>query len=419
MIDVLRPVLAVEPASGLLPMILAVALLVVIAKLFGDLSIRAGQPAVLGELVAGLLMGPSLLNIMSLPVLQGEAVGEMVHILGQMGVIMLMFAAGLEMELADIRRSGKPSFLGGTLGVFFPLGLGYLAGLLFGFSQPVSVFLGITLSATSVSISAQTLLDLGRLRTREGVALLGAAVIDDVLVILALSVFVALVAGGGTLFSLAVQLGRMAVIIAAVAVLSVYVLPRLADWSIRLKSSESLLAFTLGGVFVLAWTAEYVGGVAAITGAFIAGLGLGPSHLREEIENGLHRIAYAFFVPLFLVDIGLQANVRELGAALLPFATVIIVVAVVSKVLGSGLGAFIGGFDLGESYRMGLGMISRGEVGLIVAGVGVSEGLLEANLFSLVVLMVLVTTLITPPLLRWAFAKKEVADAAPGEPGGA
>lgn len=419
MIDALRPALAVEGETGLLAMILAVAVLLVAAKLFGDLSIRVGQPAVLGELVAGLLLGPSLLNVMSLPVLQGQVVGEMVHILGQMGVILLMFAAGLEVELADMRKSGAPSLLGGTLGVLFPLGLGYLGGVLFGYSNPDSIFLGITLSATSVSISAQTLLDLGRLRTREGVALLGAAVIDDVLVIVSLSVFVALAAGGGTVVSIAAQLGRMAAIIVAVAGLSVFVLPRIADWSVRLRSSESLLALTLGAVFVLAWLAEYVGGVAAITGAFLAGVGLGPSHLKDEIERGLHRIAYAFFVPLFLVDIGLQANVRQLGGVTTAFVIAVIVIAVVSKVLGSGLGALLGGFSRGESFRMGLGMISRGEVGLIVAGVGVNEGLLDADLFALVVLMVLVTTLITPPLLRWAFARKEVTDAAPSELGGA
>jgi Kef-type K+ transport system membrane component KefB len=168
----------------------------------------------------------------------------------------------------------------------------------------------------------------------------------------------------------------------------------------------------LASVLFLAWAIEFLGGVAAITGAFLAGVGLGRSHLRDEIEHGLHRIAYGFFVPLFLVDIGLQADLRALDPTTMAFAGVIIVVAFISKLLGSGVGARLGGMDRAASIRMGIGMISRGEVGLIVAGVGVSEGILEPQLFSVIILMVLVTTLVTPPLLRWTFVREEAEDAA-------
>ena len=417
MIEVFRPALAAEPGSGLLPIFLAVAVLLATAKLFGDISIRAGQPAVLGELTAGLVLGPSLINVLGLPIFDGPNVGETVHVLGQIGVLFLMFAAGLEVELSEMRAAGRPAVLGGTLGVIAPIAMGAGAGSLFGYSTANSIFIGIALSATSVSISAQTLLELGRLRTREGFALLGAAVVDDILVIVSLSVFVGVMAGAGTPGELGLQLARMVGVLIAVTFAALVLFPRFTEWSNQIRASEGLLAMVLAAVLILSWVTEAVGGVAAITGAFLAGLGLSGTHLRDEIQHGLHRLAYAFFVPLFLVDIGLQADMRAMQSTTVIFAFVLIVIAVISKVLGSGTGAFIGGFDLGESVRMGTGMISRGEVGLIVAAVGISEGFLEPELFSAIVLMVLVTTLITPPLLRWAFARKEAMNATAGDAG--
>lgn len=405
---------AVGETGGILPLLLALSLLIVAAKLMAHLSVKLGQPAVLGELLAGLLLGPTFLNLLAWPVLGDAELGTFIHLLGQLGVIWLMFAAGMEVELSDMRQAGRPALLAGSLGVVVPISLGWWISQLFGFPLAEAIFIGITLSATSVSISAQTLLELGRLRTREGVTLLGAAVIDDLLVIMALSVLVALAEGGGSLLGVGAQLAQMLAVLAVVAGLSLYVFPALAEWSTRLRASEALLASALASVLFFAWLTEFIGGAAAITGAFLAGVGLGRSHLREEVERGLHRLAYAFFVPLFLVDIGLQANLRALESQHVFFAIVLIVIAVLSKVLGSGSGALMGGFQAREALRMGIGMISRGEVGLIVAGVGVAEGLLEAELFTLIVLMVLVTTLITPPLLRWSFAGKESLDGPSG-----
>lgn len=415
----LAPVIAAAGESTVLPLLLSLALLIAAAKLMGSLAVRIGQPAVLGELVAGLLLGPTFLDLYSLPVLASESLSETIHLFGQLGVIWLMFAAGLEVELADLRQAGRPAILAGTIGVVLPLGMGWGAALLFGFPQTEAIFLGITLSATSVSISAQTLLELGRLRTREGVALLGAAVIDDLLVIVVLSLFVVVVSGGGGPAALLIQLAQMLGVLIVVGLLSLIVLPRVAEWANRIPASEGLLALVLATVLFLAWAIEFLGGVAAITGAFLAGVGLGRSHLRDEIEHGLHRLAYAFFVPLFLVDIGLQADLQALGSGAFVFALVIILVAFVSKLVGSGFGALLGGMGRKSSLRMGIGMISRGEVGLIVAGVGVTEGILEPQLFSVIVLMILVTTLITPPLLRWTFDEKEAEDAAVSSVGAA
>ena len=189
------------------------------------------------------------------------------------------------------------------------------------------------------------------------------------------------------------------------------VLPRLADWMDNQPISEGLTALVLVVTLAYAWLAEVGGGLAAITGAFIAGVGFGRSHLHATIARSMHTITYAFLVPIFFVSIGLKTNVRLLVGPEILLVFVLVIVAVASKVLGSGIGARLGGFTSRESLRVGVGMISRGEVGLIVASVGVSAGLIKTELFSIVTLIVLVTTLITPPLLRQAFTTKETSHA--------
>jgi len=394
---------AAAGSGGVLPLLFSLAVLIAAAKLSGALARRLGQPAVLGELLAGLALGPTFLNLSSLPMAQAPGLRESIHSMGQLGVLWLMFSAGMEIELADFRRAGRPAVWAGVVGVAAPVALGAGLGLAFHYPPEESLFLGLVLSATSVSISAQTLLELGALKSRVGTALLGAAVVDDILVIVLLSVLVAVVSGGGSLAGLPVQLGSMVLVLAIVSALSLWALPHWAEWGRRLKVSQGMLALVLAGVLFIAWATEYYGGMAAVSGAFLAGIGLGRSHLREEIEAGLERIGYAFFVPLFLLDIGLQSNLRTLDAEGALFGGLLLIVAALSKVAGSGLGARAGGYSWRESMQLGTGMISRGEVGLIVAGVGVAEGMLEPGLFANVVLMVIGTTLMTPPLLRWAF----------------
>lgn len=393
----------VGEGSGFLALLLALALLLLAAKLMGAAAVRFGQPAVLGELLSGLLLGPTFLNLLSLPILRDSSLGDTLHQLGQIGVIILMFAAGLEVELEDLRRSGRPAMFAGSIGVVVPLLAGVGLGLLFNLPLQQATFMGIVLSATSVSISAQTLLELGQLRTKEGVTLLGAAVIDDIIVIMMLSGFVVFIGGEGSLATLALQFGRMLIVLIGTLILAVVFLPRLAEFSAGLRVSEGLMAVVLASVFLLAWAMEYVGSIASITGAFVAGLGLRRSHYREEIEASLHRLSFSFFVPLFLIDIGLRADIRGLQASEVVFALLLILAAVLSKIFGSGIGAWFGGLKSGEALRIGVGMVSRGEVGLIVAGVGVADALISQREFSLVVLMVLVTTFITPVFLRWLY----------------
>ena len=394
-----------------LQLVFALMVIITAAKAGGWVAVRLRQPAVLGELLVGVLLGPSLLDLLHWPflanIVEPHLLTEVIHELAELGVICLMFLAGLEVDVREMRRTGRVAMLAGVIGVIVPLALGALVVLPFGYRGQAALFVGMILTATSVSISAQTLLELGLLRSREGTALLGAAVVDDVLVILLLSVFVAVAASGAGGGAVVLVLVRMLLYLGLATAAGFLLLPRLADWADGQPISEGLTALVLVVTLAFAWTAEVGGGLAAITGAFIAGLGFGRSHLRATIGRSMHTIAYAFLVPIFFVSIGLQTNVRLLTGQGLALALVLLIVAVVSKVLGGGLGARLGGFTNRESLRVGVGMISRGEVGLIVASVGVSAGLIKTELFSIVTLIVLVTTLITPPLLRQVFASKE------------
>lgn len=400
--------------SDTLQLLLSLALFISAAKVMGLASLRLGQPAVLGELLAGLLLGPTLLDVFSWPLFSSPIVHHTVEQLAEIGVILLMFVAGLEVELEEMRRAGRRATLVGTLGVLMPLILGALASLLFRYPWQESIFIGLILTATSVSISAQTLMELGFLKSKEGITLLGAAVVDDVLAVLLLAFFVALTGGN----SASGILGVIGIVVRMVAFLGLGILialrllPRVTSRIERLPVSESLMTWVVVVSLFFAWAAEALGGVAAITGAFLAGIAFSRTPYHQFITSRMHSLAYAFFVPLFFIRVGLQANARLLGLSALPFLFVLILVAILSKVIGCGLGALLGGMTFREALRVGIGMTSRGEVGLIVASVGMGTGFIDEGIMSKVVIMVLVTTLVTPPLLRAAFPAGHAAPAA-------
>ncbi len=398
-----------------LQLVLVLMIIITAAKAGGWLAVRLRQPAVLGELLIGVLLGPSLIDLLHWQILANPAephlLTEAVYELAELGVICLMFLAGLEIELDEMRHAGRVAILAGISGVIVPLVLGALAVLPFGYRGSPALFAGITLTATSVSISAQTLLELGVLRRREGIALLGAAVVDDVLVILLLSLFLALNSSAASLMSVLFVLLKMAFYLVVALAASFLLLPWLATWVNRQPISQGLATLVFVAALAFAWSAEVVGGLAAITGAFIAGMGLSRSRLRVEISRNMHTITYAFLVPIFFVSIGLKTDTHLLTGPTFLLAGVMVVVAIVSKIVGCGIGARLGGFTNPEALRVGLGMISRGEVGLIVAAVGVNEGIIEPNLFAVVTIIVLVTTLVTPLFLRQAFAHKELSHA--------
>ncbi len=390
----------------LLQTLLALALMISAAKASGYLSVRLGQPAVLGELLVGLLLGPSLLNMMHWPIFAGGELESTISVLAHLGVIFLMFVAGLEVDLAAMAQAGRIAVVSGVGGVVAPVVLGTLVALPFGFDLAHGAFIGLVLAATSVSISAQTLMELGVLRSRVGMALLGAAVVDDVVVILLLSAFVAVVGGGGGLLSILWVLVKMVLFLGIGLLLGMKVIPRLTGLASRLPISEGVMSLAVVVTFAYSWAAEFLGGVAAITGAFLAGVLFARTPAHRTIESKAHTIAYSWLVPVFFVSIGLEANVRSLGTAGIPIALAILLVALVSKVLGCGTGAIIAGCTPGEALRLGVGMTSRGEVGLIVASVGLGSGLITSGVFASVVLMVLVTTLVTPIALRALYPRQ-------------
>ena len=385
----------------------AIALVIIIAaaKIGGYISLKLGQPSVLGELAVGIILGPSVLDMLHWAPFTDKHLGEAIAHIAELGVLLLMFIAGLDLHLSDLAKSGKASAYAGTLGVLLPLGMGYGLARAFSFDAQTALFIGLILAATSVSISAQTLMELKVLRSRVGIGLLGAAVFDDILVVLGLSIFVALAVGSGGIWSIVWIAARMVLYMGIASVVGMKFLPNLSRKIASLPISEGLMAFILVVALFYAWTAEVLGGMAAITGAFLAGLIFARSHLKDRIKTGVSTLAFSFFVPIFFVNIGLAANARVLTGDSLWLLLAMIIVAVISKVVGSGIGARIAGFTNLESLQLGAGMTSRGEVGLIVASVGVSEGMISANMFAVIVGVVIVTTLLTPAMLRALFAK--------------
>lgn len=385
--------------SPSLQLILLLAILIAATKTAGYVSMRLKQPAVVGELLAGLVLGPSLLGIFGWQVFASGHTKDIVLELAEVGVILLMFMAGLEVDTSEMLRSGRVALSAGVLGVIVPLLLGLGLALLFQHSVNGSVFIGLILTATSVSISAQTLLEMGAIKTKTGVILLGSAVVDDVLGILLLSAFLAVSSSGGG-GSVAGVLASMALFFAAAIAFGVWVLPRLTHRIHQLPISEGVVSWAIVATLLFAFSAEAFGQVAAITGAFMAGVFFGRTHLRREITRGIHTVAYAFFVPLFLVSIGLQVNARAIDGGAVIFMLLLTLVAIIGKVAGAGLGARIAKTSWADSLRIGVGMISRGEVGLIIAAIGLNEGIIDEAVFTSVVMMVLLTTLATPLLLR-------------------
>jgi Kef-type K+ transport system membrane component KefB len=272
----------------------------------------------------------------------------------------------------------------------------------------------LILSATSVSISAQTLMELKVLRSRVGIGLLGAAVFDDILVLLGLSIFTALTqspSGAGVLNILWIIL-KMVVFLGLASLAGWWLFPRLSRWTQNLPVSQGLVAFALVTILFYGWMAETAGNMAAITGAFLAGLWFGRTPEKEHIHHGISIIAYGFFVPIFFINIGLSVNARLLTWESSLFLLVMFLVAVIGKVAGAGSGAILGGFTRLEAAQLGVGMMSRGEVGLIVAAIGIGFELIEESAFSAIVGVIILTTILTPPLLRLLFTKSKPSPAA-------
>jgi Kef-type K+ transport system membrane component KefB len=414
-----------------LQLLLILALVILASKYAGHLSRRMNQPVVFGEILIGLILGPSLLNVLHWPIFPGSSawLQETITLFAHVGVLLLMFIAGLETDLDQMRQVGKAALVSASAGVIAPLVLGTGSALLLGIPPLEALFIGVVLTATSVSISAQTLMELGQLKSREGMTILGAAVIDDVLGIIVLSFLLAfgavhapgvaatlpqsLTTAVAALFRAPaaaqfLQVPMTLVLMTAFFVGTILVsklLPRLFAWAEGLHASHMIPALALSVVFVLSVGAEAIGQVAAITGAFMAGVLLARTAYRQQIVDSIHPFTYALFVPIFFISIGLGADLHLVGGGSWLLTGTIVVVAIVSKIAGCGLGARACGLSHTESLRVGVGMISRGEVGLIVAQIGLSSGIIAMPVYTAIIVMVLATTIVTPLLLRRCYPR--------------
>lgn len=249
------------------------------------------------------------------------------------------------------------------------------------------------------------MLELGVLQSKEEIALLGAAVFDDILAIVTLAVLMVVTLTGGGVGEVLTVVARMMAYLAVALGVTWFLLPRLAVWVAKRPISSGVLAFSIGSALLFGWSAEALGGIAAITGAFIAGIGLGrvDKAIHDKIRVGLHELNYGLLVPVFFISIGLRTNLHQLTSDALPFTIALLGTAILSKIGGSGLGARLSGFNNRSALRVGVGMVSRGEVGLIIATIGLQVGVIPASTFPAIVLVTLTTTLLTPSLVRWAF----------------
>ncbi|MDI6809155.1 MAG: cation:proton antiporter [Candidatus Eisenbacteria bacterium] len=385
-----------------LQILLLLSMMVLLAKLAGGLSNKLGQPAVFGEMLLGLILGPTFLNILSFSIFashdpsQGN-LGQLVNDLADIGIVLLMFVAGMETDLKQMKSVGLASVVSAAGGVILPMAGGILVSRAFGLSWRESVFIGTVLTATSVSISAQTLMELNALKSRVGSTIIGAAVLDDVMGIIVLSLVVGF--SGGENVSIVGIVIRIILFFVLSILLGLKFLEKIVEKAIKIPASQVLLAVVLVVTFMYSWSAEYLGKVASISGAYIAGVLFARTRFREAIDHGIHPLTYSMFVPVFFLSIGLRADARHFGSSLLIFLAILLV-AVAGKIAGCGAGALLGRMTRKEALGVGVGMISRGEVGLIVASYGLSHGIIVGDIFSTLIVVVLTTTMITPILLK-------------------
>ena len=373
-----------DPQADILA-ILAITLLA--AKIAGHLGRRFGLPTAVGKICVGLVVGPAVLGLVS----NDGSFGEFADI----GVIVLMFLAGLETDMATMKRVSGPAFAVAAGGVVLPFAGGLAIGETFGLGLKETLFVGAILTATSVSISAETLRELGRLRSKEGTTILAAAVIDDVMGIIVLAFVFSL--AGGEAPELAIL--KMSAFIPVAFFTGILLMNPLARAAKAHLNAEAQLSLLLAIALLYAWAALRLGGVAEVTGAYMAGLLVARTDLSHSVSHGLHWVGYSLFVPLFFVGIGLHAEFGSLRSD--PWLLLAILgVAVAGKVVGCYVMARFCRFDHKQALAVGIGMMSRGEVALVVASAGASAGIVEGALFSATVLMALATTIMTPVLLK-------------------
>lgn len=389
--------------------LLSLAVILLSTKTLGLITKRFQIPQVVGALIAGLILGPAVLGIIH----ESELISE----LSKLGVILLMFGAGLETDVKELKKCGKASFVIAVIGVVLPLLGGFAvasfynnSGSPFGGDLKTTlqnIFIGVILTATSVSITVETLQEMGKLKTPSGTAILGAAIIDDILGIIILTIV-------SSMANPSVNL-----IVVLLKILGFFVAAMVAGFgfhyfftklSSNIGEKRRLPIIALSFCLIMAFGAEHFFGVADITGAYIAGLVISCTTVRHYITTKTEVVSYMLLSPIFFANIGINTTIGHMDMPTIMFTLILLVVAVLTKVVGCNLGARACGYSKDESMQIGVGMISRGEVALIVANMGVSMNLLETKFFAPIILVVIVTTIITPVLLKVVYSKNSCTD---------
>ena len=376
-------------------------LILVTTLLAGHFSRKIGVPAVIGQLLVGIVLGPAILGWIQ--------PSSFIHDFSEIGVILLMFMAGLESDIGLLRRYLRPGIWVALVGVVFPLSLVTLVSLWFHFSLLLAVFMGVIFTATSVSISVEVLRELKLLDSKEGTTILAAAVVDDVLSVVILSVFVSLSGEntGSNTPSLLVGFAEQILYFIGIYFVVKWIAPFLMHLSQRFLLGSAVTIMSLVVCLSMAYLADLIG-LSAVVGSFFAGIAVGQTPYKAEIDHNVEPIGYAVFIPVFFVSIGLEMDFKGMSSALW-FIVALTIVAILTKLIGGGLGARIAGFDLASSYTVGAGMVSRGEMALIIAQIGYQAKLIVPEYYSATIIVIVLTTLAAPFLLKHAAARQLVA----------
>lgn len=383
--------------------LLSIVLILIFTKIGGIISRKLKMPEVLGALIAGVILGPVVLNIVQYD--------DNIKLLSNLGVIMLMFLAGLETNVEEFKKAGFSSLIIAVAGIIVPLVLGTLSAYMFFNNFWENVFVGVILTATSVSITVETLKELGKLNTRAGINILGAAVIDDILGLILISIVLAVAQTSGSSAGVSGTLSIIYVFIKIVlfclfSIIGVIYLPKYINKFISyVKPGREFLTFSIAVAIFIAYIAESLG-IAAITGAYICGLMFSSISHKEYLERNVKAISSGFLSLIFFASVGIEANLKGLNEKVFFITLVMFIVAVIGKVVGCGAAARFLKMSKSQAVQIGTGMISRGEVAIITANIGLQKGIISEEVFLPTLIVVILTTIITPILLKLAFSHK-------------
>ena len=399
-----------ESSTIFIHVVISLSLLLFASKLFAELFHRIKLPIVLGELLAGIIIGPYALG--GLPLFNGEPLvilDETIKHIGELAAIVILFVAGLEITPKEFLRGGAGSFTIGALGVIVPFFVGYYVFSWYGLEALETLLIATALTATSIAISIQVLSSLGKMQTKEARLILGAAIVDDILAIAVLSVVLTMVQTGNTtpdIMEITFLILKILGLFVAILVGSILIVPRILHRERLWKSQGSIEGITTAIFFGGAGIAALVG-LSPIVGAFAIGMAVASTRLIKQVEEYVHKLQI-IFAPLFFAIIGAQVDLRGINLDVLLIAGILVAIAISTKMLRCGLPSLIFLKDKSKAMRVGIGMVSRGEVGLIVAGVGATSGVVSGDVYTAIIVMVALTTIITPIWLKKAYSKELV-----------